>query len=399
MVWEPPRRRLSAFMLRTSTATSALSKCFQAMVPGKRIINVLWKSVLCVMLLALATPALAQRDLTDSAHVPMQEAKPAMQVLDAIISAGGGPYKTIREGEYKMIFQPTGSLDLYMIPGGLIGFIFGGHFGYADRFTQGLSFGVRERLGFLSGTSYNTFTEISALFFDDKEFARSFETGLRLGLTTVWPMRGYGINVRLAGEYRGRTREESTGPLKHLYWVGLEGGVSFSLLREQRVVSRVYTIRSALRHILTSEEASEFESLPDDQVEGWYERYWVRKDLTPHTPLNEAREEFERRIQYANSAFAELKKLGTETDRGRVYVIYGRPDGIEIGNSTARQDVSYELWIYDNRLKTRATALFLFQAVGAGESYQIYSNVAGESRGNYPSTVPMHIYQILQRYK
>jgi len=353
----------------------------------------------------MSAPAIAQRDsssIIDTAFVfgaepaPQEKAKREKK-LEMLISGGAGLYQTFREDEYKMLFQPVASLDFYLEPGG-IGFILGGHFGYADFFTQGISFGIRERLGFLSIEGLDTYTELSVLFFDDKAYARSFETGFRGALAGVFPQNTYGLMLRMAVEYRGRRSPPGhDDPLKPLYWAGLEAGVNFSLLSRFDGLTRKDSIRAALRHILNSEELTQFDGLSNDGVDTWYERYWQKKDLTPNTLLNEAREEFESRVRYANSQFGRLKRLGVETDRGRAIVVYGRPNYIETGEA-ASSTTSYELWVYENRVRGYQGALFLFESGYTGEYRQIYSNVIGEITGALPAAVPNRIFKVIDRY-
>lgn len=327
---------------------------------------------------------------------PQEKAKREKK-LEMLITAGAGLYQTFRGDEYKKLFQPTANVDFYLEPGG-IGFIVGAHLGYADFFTQGISFGIRERLGFLSAERLDTYTELSVLFFDDKAYARSFETGFRGALAGVFPQNTYGLMLRLAAEYRGRRsppgREDA---LKPLYWVGLEGGISFSLLGTNQGLTRKDSLRVGLRHILSSQELADLDGVSNESVDIWYERYWQKKDLTPRTPLNEAREEFESRVRSANAQFGKLRRLGVDTDRGRATVVYGKPNYIESAEG-ATGAASYELWVYENRVRGYQGALFLFESGYTSEYRQIYSNVNGEISGALPSTVPNRIFQVIDRY-
>jgi GWxTD domain-containing protein len=56
-----------------------------------------------------------------------------------------------------------------------------------------------------------------------------------------------------------------------------------------------------------------------------YAEFWNRLDPTPGTVLNEAMQEYFRRLDYATSNFRSYA-AGWLTDKGRVYVIYGPPD-------------------------------------------------------------------------
>ncbi len=65
-----------------------------------------------------------------------------------------------------------------------------------------------------------------------------------------------------------------------------------------------------------------------EEREHFIDQFWLRRDLEPHTPGNEFREEHFRRIAYANDHF-HSGVPGWKTDRGMIYVKYGAPDGME----------------------------------------------------------------------
>src|SRR6267378_1520846 len=49
------------------------------------------------------------------------------------------------------------------------------------------------------------------------------------------------------------------------------------------------------------------------------------RGATPGTPQNEFRDEFDRRVQYADQNFANGRQRGSLTDRGKVLVLFGAP--------------------------------------------------------------------------
>ena len=54
-------------------------------------------------------------------------------------------------------------------------------------------------------------------------------------------------------------------------------------------------------YIITEEERAKFLSLTtDDERERFAEQFWMRRDPTPGTEANEFKEEYYRRIAYAN---------------------------------------------------------------------------------------------------
>ncbi|MFN7927600.1 MAG: GWxTD domain-containing protein [Blastocatellia bacterium] len=79
-------------------------------------------------------------------------------------------------------------------------------------------------------------------------------------------------------------------------------------------------------YIITDEEKKIFKSLKtDDEREQFIEQFWLRRDPDPDTDVNEYREEYYQRIAYANENFASGIP-GWKTDRGRIYIMFGKPD-------------------------------------------------------------------------
>jgi GWxTD domain-containing protein len=81
--------------------------------------------------------------------------------------------------------------------------------------------------------------------------------------------------------------------------------------------------------IITDEEARSFKSLGNDEErDAFIEQFWLRRNPNPDSPDNEFREEHYRRIAYANEHFA-AGKPGWRTDRGHIYISFGKPDSID----------------------------------------------------------------------
>ncbi|MDX2029843.1 MAG: GWxTD domain-containing protein [Blastocatellia bacterium] len=84
-----------------------------------------------------------------------------------------------------------------------------------------------------------------------------------------------------------------------------------------------------VRWIITDEERKTFNSLKtDDEREQFIEQFWLRRDPDPDTDVNEYREEYYQRIAYANEHYTSGIP-GWKTDRGRMYIMFGKPDQIE----------------------------------------------------------------------
>jgi GWxTD domain-containing protein len=89
-------------------------------------------------------------------------------------------------------------------------------------------------------------------------------------------------------------------------------------------------------YIITEAERRAFRRLQtDEEREQFIEMFWRRRDPDPDTDVNEYREEYLERIAYANQHFASGVP-GWRTDRGRIYIMFGPPDGRE-SNPTGGQ--------------------------------------------------------------
>jgi len=82
-------------------------------------------------------------------------------------------------------------------------------------------------------------------------------------------------------------------------------------------------------YIISDEERAAFKQLSNDEErDNFIEAFWQRRDPTPDTEENEYKEEHYQRIAYANEHFA-AGVPGWRTDRGRMYIMYGKADEVE----------------------------------------------------------------------
>jgi GWxTD domain-containing protein len=82
-------------------------------------------------------------------------------------------------------------------------------------------------------------------------------------------------------------------------------------------------------YIISPDERNEFLKLStNEEREQFIEQFWLRRSSNPDLPDNDFKEEHYRRIAYANEHFASGIP-GWKTDRGRIYIIWGKPDEIE----------------------------------------------------------------------
>ncbi len=84
-----------------------------------------------------------------------------------------------------------------------------------------------------------------------------------------------------------------------------------------------------VKYIITDQERDVFQKLQTDaEKDAFIEQFWRRRDPDPSTSANEYKEEYYRRIAYANEHFTS-GLAGWKTDRGMIYIKYGKPDEID----------------------------------------------------------------------
>ncbi len=101
------------------------------------------------------------------------------------------------------------------------------------------------------------------------------------------------------------------------------------------------------RLIMTKQENRIFRHLPDKESrEEFIEDFWGRRDPDRETEENEFKEEFFRRIEYANNHFFEGPP-GWKTDRGRMYIYFGAPDRTDQNPMSNQPGIrGWILWVY-----------------------------------------------------
>ncbi len=93
-----------------------------------------------------------------------------------------------------------------------------------------------------------------------------------------------------------------------------------------------------VRWIITDQELTAFKHLSNDEErDRFIENFWLRRNPNPDSPDNEFREEHYARIAYANEHFA-AGKSGWRTDRGHIYIAFGKPDSIDSHPSGGNYD-------------------------------------------------------------
>jgi GWxTD domain-containing protein len=88
------------------------------------------------------------------------------------------------------------------------------------------------------------------------------------------------------------------------------------------------------------------ESTRENRVAAW-NRFWRGKDPNPSSKVNEGLGAFLHRLEYVLRNFSSFSP-GWRTDRGRIYIRYGRPDDV-VDRQGRAYGTNYQLWFYYSR--------------------------------------------------
>lgn len=87
--------------------------------------------------------------------------------------------------------------------------------------------------------------------------------------------------------------------------------------------------KGPVKWLMTREEEQAWRAVKTaEQARDFVDLFWVRRDPTPGTLQNEFRDEVADRIAFADRIFKEGKTRGAMTERGRVYVLLGKPSNM-----------------------------------------------------------------------
>jgi GWxTD domain-containing protein len=95
------------------------------------------------------------------------------------------------------------------------------------------------------------------------------------------------------------------------------------------------------RYLLTAEQRADYQRLSDVASRSTFVvEFWKAHDPHPETPENEFRDEFDRRVAFADARLGQNETRGSVTDRGMLFVLLGPPTWvgrkpIAVGEDTA----------------------------------------------------------------
>ncbi len=102
------------------------------------------------------------------------------------------------------------------------------------------------------------------------------------------------------------------------------------------------------RYISTPTERKQYDDLKTVEAKRQFlYDFWKRRNTNSVSNNNEYRTEYMQRVDYANEHFRSGSISGWRTDRGRVYILYGKPDQID-RHPNEMDSKPYEIWYYNS---------------------------------------------------
>ena len=133
------------------------------------------------------------------------------------------------------------------------------------------------------------------------------------------------------------------------------------------------------QYIMSDQDINKFDNFNslDDKRKFMY-TFWKSRNTNPNSPVLEKKIEYFKRLNEANKTYKEAYKEGWKTDRGRIFIIYGKPDDIERFPFEADKK-SYEIWKY-NSVEGGGECVFIERQPSTGVYWLVHSTFRNELR-------------------
>ena len=156
------------------------------------------------------------------------------------------------------------------------------------------------------------------------------------------------------------------------------------LSSNQPVKTMKEMVECVVEYIATDQEKYILQNLDTDQeLNLFLQDFWIKRDPSPGTTINEFRDDYLERFRTANFSLG-----GWQSDRGRVFIIYGIPEDIVISSDI-------EIWVYNKKekipfvdnskslyseIESGKIKFYFYDYIGVGVMQQVYSSEFGEGR-------------------
>lgn len=200
-------------------------------------------------------------------------------------------------------------------------------------------------------------------------FGRSAETiSIPAGVETAALLDSFDLTVvREPGLYSLSVVYTLDGDTLSMFYKPVFIGIAESVAQFQNQTGQISDRRfDEFSILLSNEEAELFSRLDESGKALFYDNYWNARP-GEHSG-------FVQRCNVVAMRYASMGKQGWQSDRGRVFIIFGEPDETE-SNPFSTTQAPYTIWYYyGNQQET-----FVFaDLMGNGDFLQIYSTIDGE---------------------
>ena len=138
---------------------------------------------------------------------------------------------------------------------------------------------------------------------------------------------------------------------------------------------------SKSKYVATGPEIEQYKKMKSESAKREYlTNFWKARDDDQTDDRNQYLWEYVKRIEESNVRFQALSRKGWQTDRGRVYIVYGEPSEIDrYPNQTETRP--YEIWYYN---EIEGGVVFVFADISGFSDYVLlHSTKRGELRDDY----------------
>ncbi|MBN2425957.1 MAG: GWxTD domain-containing protein [Calditrichaceae bacterium] len=163
----------------------------------------------------------------------------------------------------------------------------------------------------------------------------------------------YNLNIKVAdGKYKANADHKFS-----FFWSEVPGSVDDI---DNALMQMIY--------ILNADSLSAYQDSSLEAKQQFFKRFWKDRDPNPSTSVNELKDEYFKRVNYANKNFTAFGQDGWRTDRGRILIKFGFPDDVE-RHPFEMGSRPYEIWRYYTERK-----VFVFEDRTGFGDYRLHPN-------------------------
>jgi GWxTD domain-containing protein len=243
----------------------------------------------------------------------------------------------------------------------------------------------------LSDTSMaNFYTRISVFNASGKEIlhqsrkrVRSSESSVEVGTMNISKLPNGTYSFFFALTDSAGTPKMSSGKKFFIYNPNVVDSAALKVASTDVLSSEYATMSEEFQeavYLAASEDKDQYGELKDIAAKRKFMfDFWRVRDSDRTTAVNEDKDEYLRRVEYANTNFKAISRIGYKSDRGRVYCMYGPPD--EVQRHPNEGDYRpYEIWNYNS---IQGGVVFVFVDRSGFSDYQlVHSTHRNEMQDN-----------------